>query len=251
MVVVGGALLAWACGAQQFEIASVKANTNDSRTGSVEFSADLLTARNTYLGVLIQRAYGLDEMQLPKASAVPVMLAKYDVDAKAPHAVKRSELLAMLRNLLTDRFKLSFHWETKEVGGYVLTAAKEGPHMQPHSGDPDGDCKTRRLPDGALHYENCSMAEFASMRMYSSMAGLGGLLGVAVVEDQTGLQGKFDFDLMASWEAGGDGANRRIVNPEAPSIFTALQKQLGLKLESRWIAARYFQIDHLEKASEN
>ena len=89
------------------------------------------------------------------------------------------------------------------------------------------------------------------MRMYSSMAGLGGLLGAAVVEDQTQLQGKFDIDVMASWEAGGDGANRRLVNLEAPSIFTALEKQLGLKLESKQIAARYFQIDHLEKASEN
>src|SRR5262249_10707693 len=84
-----------ACDAQQFEIASVKANTSDSRVGSFELSADRLTARNTYLGVLIQRAYGLDEMQLPKASAVPVMLAKYDVDAKAPHPANRAELLAM------------------------------------------------------------------------------------------------------------------------------------------------------------
>jgi uncharacterized protein (TIGR03435 family) len=244
-------LLAIECAAQQFEIASVKANASDGLTGTFEFSADRVTVRNTYLGIVIQRAYGLDELQLPKASAVPVMLAKYDIDAKAEHPVSRREMLAMLRNLLADRFQLKFHWETKEVAGYALVAAKNGGKLQPNTSDPGGDCKTRRQPEGPLHYENCSMAEFASMRMYPTMAGLGGLLGVAVVKDETGIEGKYDFDLTASWEAGGDGGNRRVVNPEAPSIFTALEKQLGLKLESRRIAARYFQIDHLEKASEN
>jgi uncharacterized protein (TIGR03435 family) len=250
-VIAAAALLAIGCAAQQFEIASVKANASDSRTGTFEFTVDRLTVRNTYLGIVIQRAYGLDELQLPKASTVPLMLAKYDIDAKASHPVNRREMLLMLRNLLAERFQLSFHWETKEVAGYVLVAAKGGGKLKPNTSDPDGDCKTRRMPEGPLHYENCSMPEFASMRMYTSMAGLGGLLGVAVVKDETGIEGKYDFDLMASWEAGGDGANRRVVNPEAPSIFTALEEQLGLKLESRRIQARYFQIDHLEKASEN
>jgi uncharacterized protein (TIGR03435 family) len=245
------ALIAAACSGQQFEIASIKANTSDSRTGTFEFSSDRVTIRNTHLGIVIQRAYGLDEIQLPKASAVPLLLAKYDIDAKAEHAAGRRELLEMLRNLLVDRFKLSFHWETKDVSGYVLTVAKGGPKLRAHEGDLDGDCKTRRLSDGALHFDTCSMAELASLRLYTSMAGLGGLLGGVVVVDETGVQGKYDFDLMASWEVGGDGAGRRTVNPEAPSLFTALEKQLGLKLESRKIQARHFQIDRLENASEN
>ena len=62
---------------------------------------------------------------------------------------------------------------------------------------------------------------------------------------------EFDFDLMASWEAGADGANRRIVNPEAPSIFTALEKQLGLKLESTRAAADVLVIDRVEKPTAN
>ena len=245
------ALCATTAIAQQFEIASIKANTSSDRAGSLEFSADRVIIRNTYLGMVIQRAYGLDEIQLPKASAVPLMLAKYDIDAKAEHAASRRELLEMLRNLLVDRFKLSFHWETKEVSGYVLTAARGGPKLRAHEGDANGDCKTRRLSDGPLHFENCSMAELASFRVSTSMAGLGGLLGAVFVVDETGVQGKYDFDLMASWEVGADGAGRRVVNPEAPSLFTALQEQLGLKLDARRVRARYFQIDRLEKASEN
>src|SRR5205823_2434956 len=103
--------------AQLFEIASVKDNASDSRTATFEFSADRVTIRNTFLGIVIQRAYGLDEIQLPKAPAVPLMLAKYDIEAKAERPATRRELLEMLRNLLADRFKLSFHWETKEVSG--------------------------------------------------------------------------------------------------------------------------------------
>src|SRR5262249_27034156 len=245
------AVLAAACAAQQFEIASIKANTSPDRAGSFESSADRLIIRNTYLGIVIQRAYGLDEIQLPKASAGPVLLAKDDIEAKAEHAASRRELLEMLRNLLVDRFKLSFHWETKEVSGYVLTAAKGGPKLRAHEGDADGDCNTRRQSDGALHYENCSMTELASLRQYPSIAGLSALLGVVSIEDKTGIEGKFEFDLMASWEVGGDGGARRVVNPEAPSLFTALQEQLGLKLEPRRVQARHFQIDRLEKASEN
>lgn len=250
-VVCAAAVFAFASAAQQFEVASIKANPSENRTGSFEFSGDRLTVRKTYLGIIIQRAYGLDEIQLPKAAAVPLLLAKYDIDAKAPYAVNRRELLGMLRNLLADRFHLSFHWETKEVAGYALVAAKGGPKLRAHAEDPEGECKTRRQSDGSLRYENCSMAELASCMMYPGMTGLCALVGLAVIADETGVKGKYDFDLTASWEAGGDASSRRVVNPEAPSVFTALEKQLGLRLEARRMPARYFQIDRLETASEN
>jgi uncharacterized protein (TIGR03435 family) len=247
-------MFAMACLAQQFEIASITANTSDNRIGSFEISpgGDRLTVRNAYLGIIIQRAYGLDEMQLPKASAVPLMLAKYDIDAKAERPVNRRELMLVLRNLLTDRFKLSFHWKATEVSGYALVTVKGGPKLRPHDGDPESDCTTQRKSDGSLRYENGSMAEFVSCRLYPGMTGLCGLVNVRSINGETGIQGKydFDFDLMASWEVGADAGERRVVNPEAPSVFTAIEKQLGLKLEGRRILVQAFQIDRLDKASE-
>src|SRR5204863_1576164 len=145
--------------------------------------------RNTYLGVIIQRAFQIDELQFPRSPAVPLLLAKYDIDAKAERPVSRRDWMRMLQGLLAERFKLAFHWERKEVAGFVLVAAKSGPRLRPHNGDAEGNCKTRRQSDGRLTYENCSMPELASCMLYPGMTGLCGLVGVRFIADETGLAG--------------------------------------------------------------
>jgi uncharacterized protein (TIGR03435 family) len=85
------------------------------------------------------------------------------------------------------------------------------------------------------------------------MVGLQTLVGNRIVVDRTGIDGRYDFELLASWEeqGGSPAEGPRVVNPDAPPLFTALEKQLGLKLDSRRIPVNYFVIDHLEKPSEN
>jgi uncharacterized protein (TIGR03435 family) len=74
------------------------------------------------------------------------------------------------------------------------------------------------------------------------------------IADETRLDGRYDFDLLSSWEVGAnprEGGGPRVVNPDAPSVFSALQQQLGLKLEPRRIPVKYFILDHVEKPTEN
>jgi uncharacterized protein (TIGR03435 family) len=114
-----------------FEVASVKANKSESaRHLSFEVSPQRLSAHNTFFGMLIMRAYGIDETQFPKGSAP--LLERYDVDAKTDHSVSRAEMMRMLQTLLADRFKLAFHWDTRDVDGYALVAAKGGPKLRKH-----------------------------------------------------------------------------------------------------------------------
>jgi len=85
------------------------------------------------------------------------------------------------------------------------------------------------------------------------MAGLSSLRGVRFVADETGLKDRYDFELMASWETGGnpaEGVQPRGVNPDAASVFTALPEQLGLKLEPCRTAIRFFTIDRLDAPTE-
>jgi uncharacterized protein (TIGR03435 family) len=238
-----------------FEVASVRANEADRKNGSFEFlpGGDRLVVRNYYLGMIIMRAYNLDEPQLP--SNVPLFLKKFDIDAKTDHPVSRSEMMRMLQHLLEDRFKLSLHKETKEVPGYVLVVAKGGPKLRQHKDEQPTDCKMRRGNDGGLIYENCSISYFASYRLVAGIAGLSSLLGNhSFIADETGLKGNYDFELMASWEVGGnpiEGIAPRVVNPDAPSVFAAVEKQLGLKLEAKRIPVEFYYVSHIEKPSEN
>ncbi|HXB72544.1 MAG TPA: TIGR03435 family protein [Candidatus Acidoferrales bacterium] len=239
--------------AESFDVASIKANKGDRR-GPSEFSVgvDRLTARNTFLGILIMRAYNVDETQMP--TNVPLLLERYDIEAKAEHPARRAEMMRMLQTLLAERFKLRLRQEKKEVSGYALVVAKGVPKLRQHEAESAADCSTRRGSDGRLIYENCSMSDLASYRLYPGMMGLSGMLGNRFIVDETGLKGNYDFELMFSWEVGGnpaEGTSPRVVNPDAPSVFTALEKQLGLKLEARRIPVEVFAIDHVEKPSEN
>jgi len=235
-----------------FDVASIKANKGDTSPSEFSIGVDRLTAKNAYLGILIMRAYNVDENQLP--TNVPLLLERYDVDAKAEHPASRAEMMLMLRTLLAERFKLSLRREKKEVSGYALVVAKGVPKLRRHQAEAAADCSTRRGSDGRLIYENCSMSDLASYRLYPGMAGLSGMLGNRFIADETGIKGNYDFELLFTWEVGGnlaEGTPPRVVNPDAPSIFTALEKQLGLKLETRRIPVEVLGIDHLEKPSEN
>src|SRR5258707_13516367 len=100
------------------------------------------------------------------------------------------------------------------------------------------------------------MAKFVTYSLVPGMAGLAGLVGSPFfVADETGLKGDYDFELFASREIPANPREGRpepvLINPEAPSIFIALQEQLGLKLEARRIPVEIYTVEHVERPTEN
>jgi bla regulator protein BlaR1 len=263
-----------ASGAVGFEVASIKAHKS---SGTVEMSRLFytpsgLSATNVTLQTLIRDVYRVQESQI---SGAPNWLnsEKYDIDARMEKSVADElrkldpmqslpERQRMLRALLADRFKLTLHRETEELPVYVLAIAETGPKIQEAKpGDaytngikgPDGrpgGPGNIRMGRGMLTGQALSMADF--VRALSEQLG-------RPVLDKTGLTGKYDVALQ--WTPGESELpmlSRTEGTPSAPNfappgsaIFTAIQDQLGLELESQDSPVETLVIDHVERPSEN
>jgi uncharacterized protein (TIGR03435 family) len=253
-----------------FDVASVKANK--SGPGSVQRVAmgpgDRVTLTNVTLRTLMQVAY-------PRMSEIvggPSWIGsgpsgdRFDVNAKAESSVSRDQLQLMLRTLLADRFKLTLHFDTRDEAIYALVFARSDRRLGPTLRPAATDCAAIRA--GAAQSgdrDPCGIRTFANALVTGRMSvrGLGldqlvGLLSRDVgrtVVDNTGLAGSFDCDL--TWtpqtflQASFDRERFPSIDPNGPSIFTAVQEQLGLKLESRNGPVQVLVIDHVEKPSED
>jgi len=146
----------------------------------------------------------------------------------------------MMQALLADRFKLALHRDTKELPVYALTIARGGPKLSASG----GEFPRMRIGRGQIEAQKWTMAKFAS--------DLARQLGRPVI-DRTELAGTYDFKLEwtpdesqpGSAEPGGE----RTISVVGPSIFTALQEQLGLRLESTKGPVEILVVDHVEKPS--
>jgi len=221
----------------QFEVATVKPNTSDCCTSSRGTPDQMMLTHET-LQNLVVLAYGVQPSQVTGPDWISK--ARFDITGKYPPGTKYGDRWRMLQALLKDRFKLVTHTETKEIPGYSLQVAKTGFKLKPSglgeastSGGPNGAVYTfdaQRIPLSALTYE---LADF---------------LGEVVV-DQTGLQGTYNFQLRwATNEATPDPAS---ASEPAPSVFTALQETLGLRLVHGKVPAPIIVVDHIEMPTEN
>ena len=154
----------------------------------------------------------------------------------------------MLQSLLSDRFKLSVHWENKEEQVYELVIAKGGPKLK----EAGANANTPRMQVALGHF--IGTAESLSLLARN----LSQRLGRSVI-DKTGLTGKYDFELTYTPETGlnsvvgqppAQGAPP-LPEPNGPSIFAALEEQLGLKLQSTKAPVKVLVIDSVQKPSEN
>jgi uncharacterized protein (TIGR03435 family) len=215
----------------QFEVASIHPNTaNDTRT-SMNWGGPTFTVTGFTLKRLVMQAFDLQDFQVMGG---PSWMDKdrWDITAKAPDGVntKPEVLRGMLQMLLHDRFHLTTHLETKTMTVLSLTVAKGGARLKQSAPDSPNSWTTGR---GLLKGTNQTTADFARM--------LAGQLGQQVV-DKTGLTSKFDYEL--KWEA--DSAKG-----EGPSIFAALQEQMGLKLESEKAPVQILVVDRADRPTEN
>lgn len=225
--------------AQAFDAASIKPNDTGVRTGysiSTE-GAGRFTARNMSLRLLIQLAWGLQESQL---AGGPKWLDqdRYDISATSgsPGKISDKALEPLLQALLVDRFKLKIHRETKELPVYSLVVRPSGQKLVENTSQAVNH-----------HIDVSSSAELASFRATNtSMADLADALGRTlgrIVIDNTGLPEKFDFTLTFAPDQAAESSG--------PSLFTAIQEQLGLKLESTKGPVQVIIVDSAEKPSEN
>ncbi len=177
---------------------------------------------------------------------------RFDVAARGnPHATLE-ERRARLRNLLRDRFKLVLHSETRELPILALVLARAdgrlGPHLRPSAIDCDEYMRIKKPlppPQSATAARPCRMMMVAggglrggAMKLPALVATLSANVGRVVV-DRTGLTGSYDFELQWSRDPAADAS--------APSIFTALQDQLGLKLEPARGPVDVLVVDHVER----
>ena len=202
---------------QSFDAASIKPDLSGTGHFSIHTGATTLSMNNVTLKDCILLAYHLQDFEV---SGGPGWIGtqKFDIEAKTPAPVPESQLLPMLQTLLKDRFALTVHRESKELAIYKLVPAKGGAKLHP-SETGGAELSGSR---GKISAKGIPMQRLAE----TLARGVG-----RQVVDQTGLS----------------------ANPDAtgPSLFTALQEQLGLKLESSKGPVEVLVIDRAEKPSEN
>jgi uncharacterized protein (TIGR03435 family) len=235
------------------------------------FTPDGIKITNVPLIVLVREAFGLEPDRVIAGPDVAKLNSNFDVEAKvAPEdAAKLKELnfeqrRQMMVALLEERCGLKYHHETRDLPFYELVVAKGGAKMQaskPDAEGPDQGPGSAPSPErhmlmmrGRGHIESTGTGMSGLVRLLS------GQLGRTVV-DKTGLTGDFDFKLdwtpdeMASAiiktgnPAAGDSGTAQ--DTAGPSLFTALEEQLGLKLESTKGAVDVIVIDQLEQPTAN
>lgn len=231
-----------------FEVASIKQNTSAGTNGTWRFTGGgLFNGENINLRFLISTAFQLRDYQL---SGIPGWAdsAKYDIAARGEGAMDESQIRAMLQSLLEDRFKLKYHRVTKEGPVYALIPARSGIRVQESK---EGPCTP---PDPKSH-EPVTCDTWFSYRnrieaKRTTMPHLAQALSMQTdrpVIDKTGFTRSFDAVLEWTPTEVSNDPN----GDTGPSIFTALQEQLGLKLESQKGQVETLVIDHIEMPGEN
>jgi len=261
--------------APQFEAASVKPSAGIRERAFDLSPGGRFAAKNATLRDLVQMAYALPSGRLRLDAQIvggPAWINsdRFDVVAKAEGmpagldarntaqgAVRANEITAinqvrlMLRTLLSDRFKLAAHDELRPLPMFALVKARNDGRLGPQLHSTDVDCVAARDAGKGQCGGFRALEPGHVIGRVTTMSAIAQLLEGAVnnvVSDSTGLTGSYDMELRWAPDqlqrpAGSDPA----VNPDAPSIFAALQEQLGLKLESVKGPVDVLVIDRVEK----
>ena len=243
--------------------------------------AGRLACRGTSIQGLVMAAYGVKSFRVFGPDWLDS--ERFEIEATLPHGASLPQVGPMLQKLLADRFHAKVHRETREMQGYALVVAKGGPKLQEfkasdespqaQGGDPASvpteDERRQSLaemsaafqaggkPAGFLQTSQTRSGQSTLTAFGFPVRGLADLLSTEVecdVVDETGLKGSYEIHLVYgsqrsnTFRIGPDGARTPIEpDPAAPSIFSALQSQLGLKLESRKIPMETIVVDSCDR----
>lgn len=266
-----------------FEVASIKPNhSGDAGTHINTADPSRFIATNVTVEFLITYAYNMRDFQV---SGGPAWVAsdRFDIVAKVEDSLaqkiqkllpaeRQDQMRLLMQSLVADRFKLSISHETKQLPVYALVVAKGGSKLKevpPPDANSNADSPPHPSAPGAtppspppggygMNIDNGSAVLTArAIPMSFLVTILSRPLGRQLV-DSTGLKGTYDITLKWTADAGSGGGALRVAPDSAsasdtagPSIFTALQEQLGLRLESTKGPVDTIVIDHIEMPSEN
>ncbi len=223
-----------------FAVAAIKPHDPESRRQGFNAQGDRYTVRDQTVASLMQFAYSIYWRQVVDAPDW-VFHERYDIEGKTdtegePNLSQQQE---MLQKLLADRFGLKFHRDKRELSVYALQIAKGGPKLTA-AANPDAQPNQNATGSGTdltQFYTSASMGNF--------ILGMQFFLDRPIV-DQTGLTGRYDFKLRYAPD------EARATDPNAqPGIFTAIQQELGLRLEPTKASTDVFVIDRVERPSPN
>lgn len=235
-----------------FEVASVRPSKPGETQVTVNWTGGV-TMINVPLRAIVQFAYGINTPSRIAGYPDWTNVERFDIQAKAPEGLTGVEQMRpMLQALLVDRFKMVARSEKRELQSYVLVKTRPnaplGPNLKPSKavcagrGTPNPDavpCGVRPGGAGRILLVGIPVAQLAP------------LISIVVqrpVVDRTGIEGLYDVELTFTPEApiGSD-----LANPGAPSLFTALQEQLGLKLDGEREMVDVLVIERIERPTEN
>jgi len=244
-----------------FEVASIKPDTSGSLGMSMNIEkSGHFRASGLPLKLILQQAYDVKDSQIIGA---PSWLDsdRFSIEAKPDEATaaememlnpeqRKDKLMLMMRGLLEERCQLKLRKESRDLPVYALMVGKNGPKLHASVPAPNEKPSGTRFRRGELEASDAPLSALSNM--------LSGLLGRPVV-DKTALSGKYDFNLKWApeeqtgqiFKGAGDSPGPPPAEPAGPSIFTAVQEQLGLKLEAQKSPMMVLVIDHIEKPSAN
>jgi len=233
----------------KFDVVTVKPTDPNNTSGTwVTVRGRHLMTHNTTVETLITFAYGIQKRQIENA---PAWLGEhYDLDGVPDVEGQPSglQMRMLVADALVERFGLKFHHEQKEGTVYALTVAKGGPKMTVTADAPSTPGNFLYNGPGRLHVTNSTMKDFCKGMQESALD--------KPVLDQTGLTDRYDFQL--NWTPDQSQFQQmgwRVPatdDPNAPpSLYTAVQEQLGLKLESTKAMVDAFVIDSIERPGAN
>lgn len=233
-----------------FEVATIKPSRPDTPGQSITIRGRTFATLNQTLGSMMSFAYGLHPSQIIGAPQW-VTSDRFDISA-TPEGTGMpvdTQWRAALAKLLTDRFQLTFHRDKRELNIYALTVLKSGHKLTANDTNLNGLPALFFRGPGVFPVRNATMKDFS------------GTMQAVVLDrpvvDQTGLTGRYDFTLTWTPDETQFGGRGGQVPPPAdnvaapPGLFTAIQEQLGLKLESTKAPTEVFVIDRVEKPTDN
>jgi uncharacterized protein (TIGR03435 family) len=262
---------------QQFEAASIKAADPSAVGGRMMMAPGRVEMSGLPVRILLRQALRVQDYQI---IGVPdwATTERFAIVAKAPDGAPPNAMPVMLLNLLKDRFKLATHTETREMPIFHLVLARSDGRLGPNLKATPQECQSaisaRRGGPGAGPAGRGGPPDFnqpspcGTMRIGPGLANASGqpIAGLVqmlsqftgrTVVDKTGLSGLYDFDLKYALDPGQNGplgpappgAPVPPADPDAPTLVTAVQEQLGLKLENQRGPVDVIVIDHIERPS--
>ena len=240
-----------------FDVASVKENKSDSHSMRWMYTADGVSMTNLSLANLIADAYNIKQYLISGGPSW-VNSDSFDIDAKVDAAdvgtykkLSPAQHRLMMQKLLADRFHLAAHIETKTLPVYDLVVASGGSKLKPAALDPqpppDTNTSDPPKPRGMIRMGRGTV-ELQDMPFGALVEQLGYAVNRTVI-NKTGLTGKYDLSL--KWTPDDQDPADTSSDNQAPHLFTALQEQLGLKLEPSKGPVDTLVIDHVEMPTAN